>query len=168
MFAERKYSSTQIDAPKNIADIIMKFNRENIKENNLYKSGDSFGREENVHVTVKFGIHTKNAKEIKDIVSGFGGFDVEIGMVSKFESDEYDVIKVSVKSPQLHELNKLIADNTECTDTHPKYIPHLTLAYVKPGSCDFLLDNDELSGMNWHAREIVFSSADEEKSTISL
>jgi 2'-5' RNA ligase len=168
LFADRKYSSTQIDAPKNIADIVMNFNKENIKEKDLFKSDDSFGREKNVHITVKFGIHTKNADEIKGIVSDFGGFDIELGTVSKFESDEYDVIKVSVKSPQLHELNKLIADSTECTDTHPKYIPHLTLAYVKPGSCDFLLDNEELDGLSWHVREIVFSSVDEEKSNISL
>jgi hypothetical protein len=38
-----------------------------------------------------------------------------------------------VLSEQLHYLNRHICENLACTDTHPNYKPHITIAYVKRG-----------------------------------
>jgi hypothetical protein len=46
---------------------------------------------------------------------------------------------VKIISEDLVELNKSLKENFEHNDTHPEYIPHCTLAYVKKDSCDDLL-----------------------------
>lgn len=97
------------------------------------------GRELNPHVTVKFGLHTNSIEDIERIVKDFGPIGITFGKTSVFpatEGRDYDVIKVDVDSPKLHALNKLIAESTECTDAHPEYCPHVTIAYVKAGLGD--------------------------------
>lgn len=165
-----KFSSTQIDAPKKIASAIQKWGKAQIADEDVYTDPDdqTLGREKDTHVTVKYGLHTNSPNEVIKLIEDFGHFTIKLGKVSKFSAEFFDVLKIEVHSEKLHELNGLISDNLECTDKHPKYQPHVTIAYVEKGSCDDLLGNDHFDGLSWVATAVKFSNKESEKTIISL
>ncbi len=178
---QSKFSSTQFDleaagysrSQGSPVDAIKKMAMR-IKDADLAEDG----REENVHVTIKYGLHTDDAEEVQQIVSGFGPVVIKLGKSSLFPAKEagdqrggadYDVVKIDVvDSPDLVRLNQLISDSLECTDTHPNYKPHVTLAYVKPGLGRKYVGNSDVAGMQVNCSELVFSNQSHEKSAISL
>jgi len=165
------FSSVQLDFPKKIADKVINWGKKNIDENDIYNDpdDDSLGREDNIHVTVKFGLHTSNPEEVKKVIEGFGEIPLKLGKVSKFDTnDDFDVIKIDIESDKLHQLNKLISKELECTDTHPKYIPHATVAYVTKGSCKDLVGNKFFVNEEHSFENIVFSPKNGKKEKINL
>ncbi|GEM_PF-1267610 len=159
----REFSSTQIDLPLQVASRLKQLSRE-IPDSELYDTEEGgFGREADAHVTVKFGLHTDDYREVERIVSGFGPIRVKFGPVQLFKSDDYDVVFVSVESDDLQKLNKMIAAGTEVTDTHPVYKPHATVAYVLPGEGAKYKGDKSLAGLEIEVDEITFSGKDSSK-----
>lgn len=172
--AEHEYSSTQF----NIADgsytrtqggvlhLIRKMSSE-IPDEDLADDG----RESEPHVTVKYGIHSNTSSAIRDAVKGFGPVEIYFRETSVFyatKDRDYDVVKIDIESPDLHRLNKLIADSTETTDTHPEYKPHVTLAYVKPGMGNKYSGLDTVNGLQVICDQLTFSNKNREHITIDL
>lgn len=158
-----KFSSTQISLPYNLTERIKRFGRMIPDE---FLAGD--GRETDIHVTVKYGLHTTNPNEVEDIIKSFGDFPITLGRVSIFEGnkgdeqrggDSFDVVKVDIDSPALMRLNKELC-NLDHTDTHPKYVPHITIAYLKPGKGKQYIGMDDFKGDGFVAKSVIFSSRD--------
>jgi len=132
--SKHSFSSTQI----NILDEKLKSKILNlgslIKDEDLYNE-EGYGRDLVPHITVKYGIHTSDIKEIKNVMKSFNKKEIKFSLkeISKFENELYDVVIIKVDSEDLTELNKLINDNIENTTTYPVYTPHITLAYVRKG-----------------------------------
>jgi 2'-5' RNA ligase len=152
----RKFSSTQVNLPPEIA-VKQKAAAMAIPDSELAADG----REDKAHVTVKYGLHTENAKEVADVLKGEPPIKATIGKVSIFpakEGADYDVVKMDVDSPDLHRLNAKIAKNLDVTDTHPEYKPHITLAYVKPGEgAKYDGKANELTGQEVTLNNVEFS-----------
>lgn len=165
------YSSTQINFPTNITQKIKNWGIKNILEKNVYKeTGDrTFGREDEIHVTVKYGLHTTNSRDIKNKVGKFKQFEVELGEISRFTPAEenYDVVKIEINGEELGILHKLIGE-LENSDKHPVYKPHCTIAYVKKGTHSDLSGNLDLSGTKFIVSTITFNSKDGQSSEIDL
>lgn len=125
------------------------------------------GIEDDVHCTARYGLHTDDPREVARIVSTFGPMNLHLGSCSVFPGVEYDVLCVSVFSPDLVRLNDLLGQMPH-TDTHPEYVPHVSLAYVKPGLgqtyADMMPPVDEQADV----AELVFSSADKMRTIIPL
>lgn len=126
------------------------------------------GRENRPHVTIKYGLHTDNPQDVADVVAGFGSCEMTLGKVSIFAGKDFDVVKVDVLGDDIRELNKLIAESVECTDTHPTYIPHVTIAYVKPGEGQKYVGDDRFVGWEIWGRRLIFSDRDKNKTSIDL
>lgn len=143
------FSSVQMDFPDDIAEEIRNWCQSNI-------SGDMLaadGRENHMHVTVKYGLHTTDFTAVREIFKNVKPIKVKLGKINLFEADDYDVVKIDVISPELHKLNRIISNAFEVTDTHPKYLPHCTIAYVKKeyGPC--------FNGLtDFEGREVVLDS----------
>lgn len=175
-FARHEFSSTQfnikdagyprsqgspLDALVNLA--------KSIPTKELHEGERSLRKD--LHVTVKYGLHCDDHKEVADIVRGFGPVTVKLGKVSVFPADEkksFDVVKVAVTGADIHRLNKLISSSTKCTDTYPEYRPHITLAYVMPGLGKKYAGNDSVDGMELTFDTLQFSNKDREKIEIPL
>lgn len=98
---------------------------------------DSYGLETQPHITILYGIHEdeidpevvcnvieKNMKPLKFTITN----------VDIFEQDEYDVVKYSVPvTPNLKRYRNLFLQFPN-TQTYPEYNPHITIAYVLPGT----------------------------------
>ncbi len=129
------------------------------------------GVEDELHITVKYGLHTTDAAEVAAVVKLFGPVNVKLGKTSVFSADDkdYDVVKVEVISDDLRRLNKEICDSSlKYTDTHPTYRPHLTLAYVKKGAGKKYAGMTDVDGMQMVFDDLVFSDKGKEKTKISL
>lgn len=123
-----QFSSTQFNLPAELAYQVRQLGYR-VEFDDLAEDG----REDNPHITVKYGLHTDDADEVRRAVEGQPPVAVQFGPVSFFSSAEHDVIKIDIESSGLHALNSAISGALACTDTYPDYKPHLTVAYVKPG-----------------------------------
>jgi 2'-5' RNA ligase len=99
---------------------------------------DSFGLERGPgHVTLLYGLH-KSVKdnEIKNIINNidFSDINIELTKIGLFENELYDVLKFDVgKNNILVDANKQL-QKLPFTNEYPKFQPHLTIAYLKPGT----------------------------------
>ncbi|MDQ3920211.1 MAG: 2'-5' RNA ligase family protein, partial [Acidobacteriota bacterium] len=132
---KHEFSSTQFDI-NGREGAAVKRAAAKIPDSDLYTAESGYGREDHPHVTVKYGLHTNDAANLREALKDQPPVPVTLGKTSLFEGKgetPYDVVKVDVDSPELHALNAKIAAAEEHTDTHPEYKPHVTLAYVKKG-----------------------------------
>lgn len=126
------------------------------------------GREDDPHVTVRYGLHTDDADEVARVIGGSGPIPLRLGAVSLFTSNpEYDVLKLDIDSPTLHELHWRLGVLPH-TDTHPIYFPHATIAYVKAGKGTGYVERMAVLDVTAYVDSVVFSDAAKRKSTISL
>jgi 2'-5' RNA ligase len=158
------YSSIQCNMPLDLAEEIISWGKENIPDEDL--TGD--GREKDIHITIKYGLHDHDPFEVRELLSNFGPIDITLGKTSIFTGDEFDVVKIDVISPGLCELNALISKNFKHTDTHPKYIPHLTVAYVKSGTGKKYVGSDQFKGRKIKVDSVIFSGNDNRKTGLVL
>ena len=166
------YSSTQINLPENEAESIRTFSKV-IPESEIYEDpGDpSYGREDQPHITVKYGLDTIDPKEVEPLLADQGPITAKMGEISIFESDDYDVVKVDIESPELHALNKKITDNLKVTDTYPTYptyTPHATIAYVKKGEGKKYIGDKSFEGQEVKFDSLLFSGKDGKETVIPL
>lgn len=92
------------------------------------------GVEVDSHVTVKYGIKNLTPQEFQKLVkeSGISKLTLTIDRLSLFENED-DVLKLEVSGKSLKDLNKYISENTDCIDSYPVFVPHVTIAYLKKG-----------------------------------
>ena len=84
-----------------------------------------------------------------------------------FENEKFDVLKYDVVPGILAEANKVVSDKFPNTDTYPDYHPHVTVAYLKPGTGKKYV-NEEMEHIYITGNELVFSDGDKNKTSIYL
>lgn len=132
----KKYGCVMMDANiKNWED----FHLAGIDEDDIYlkPSDDSYGLEENPHITIVYGIHEDEVdpQRMADLIEHhMKPITMTIKEIGVFEGDEYDVVKYNI--PLTGKLQKLRDTFMQIpnTQTFPGYNPHMTIAYVKPGT----------------------------------
>src|SRR3990167_9572280 len=129
------YSSTQTPLPKDLSDEVKQIATRVIAPDDIHAEE---GLEDRPHITVKYGLHTKDVNAVTPLLADVGPIQATVGQVEIFSPEEkdYDVIVQRIDSPALHALNQKLSDNLEVTDTHPEYKPHITIGYVKRGTGD--------------------------------
>ena len=152
----RDFSCLLCPLPWDVAEEVRAWGKKNIATEDLINDG----LEPNIHVTLKYGLHDNDPFELRELIWNFGRIKMALGRTSIFESDEQDVVKIEVISPRLHVLNKAISDNFDHTDTHPIYLPHTTVAYVRPGSGKKYSGRTDFEGRKMILTEAVFSGND--------
>ena len=134
-----------------------------IDPDSIYDKEAGFGLEHESHITIKYGIHETKPSEI------FSKIKVKpvrfaLTGLSLFENEKYDVLKLSVKSPDLHQMNAEVCKQFACTDTYPTYIPHCTVAYLDPGEGRrYIKMKSDMFNKEHVARTFIFSSSDGSK-----
>jgi 2'-5' RNA ligase len=161
----REFSSTQVNVPKDVSEKIQSFAKKLIPEQDLTDDG----YEDKPHITAKFGLHADTVPpEVEAIVKKTTPFDVTLGKVSIFKNNpDFDVVKIDVDSPELHALNKKLAELPN-GDEHPTYKPHLTLAYVKKGAGQKYVGNTDFEGQKIPFDALVFSAKDRSKTALKF
>lgn len=131
-----------------------------IDDGDLYEN-PGYGREEESHVTVLYGLYTDSPAVAKEIAHRTEKFTVELSKISLFiDNPAFDVLKVGVRCPELHELNSLFRKKLEYTNRHDEYKPHVTVAYLKKGKGWKYEGVDEFDGLMFEPDCLVFSDRD--------
>lgn len=135
------------------------------------------GRETEPHITVRYGLETDDLADVQKLLADRPAVRYTLGAVSIFQVDDqlsqrggarYDVVKIDVDSDGLAELHDLLAELPH-VDTHPEYVPHVTLAYVQPGLGQKYLDLADFSReLSQRADAVVFSDPAGKKTSIPL
>lgn len=172
----REYSCVMAPASPEIHDAVLRWGKMFILDEELYTDPDNpdgFGRENEVHVTVKFGLHeAEPSEELLRILEETQPFEIEIGKCSLFENEKFDVVKFDIAGEGLYELNRRVSQLPN-SDQYPDYHPHMTVAYVTKGTCRGLvgkplLDTDDKRDLRFLAKAVVFSSKNKKKTTLFL
>ncbi len=174
----RDYSWISIELPSELSDKTIKF-AQKIPERELYIEQDpegetihgkgwKYGVEDDPHITVLWGIHTKDVRKIQNILSEQRGGIVRLSKTGMFECDNYDVLKINIISPALHRLNSILRENVQHTTTHPDYKPHVTLAYLKCGNGYRYKDQKSFINLSFEFDKVIFEDYNDEKTTIEL
>lgn len=91
------------------------------------------GVERTPHVTCKYGLLC-DKETVKAALADSGPVEWTLGEFRTFHGKDHDVLYVDCIAPALHRLNRLLSALPCVEDTHPKYVPHVTLAYLKAGA----------------------------------
>lgn len=167
-----KYSTTHFNLPAKLCGKVLSLAAV-IADEDLSEDG----REDEPHITIKYGLHTNSASDVRKAVKSFGPVTVTLGRTSIFPASEtqsqrggsqFDVVKIDVEGDDLRRLNKAISSALSHTDSHPTYQPHITLAYVKPGRGKVYAGLYDLEGVTVTFDRLTFSDALGRTQTVSL
>lgn len=123
--------------------------------------GENYGKEANPHVTVMYGLSPIEENRVKELLNKVPKKIVaELGKISKFSNADapYDVLKIEVKSPHLNKIHEMIRKNFDNNYKWPQYNPHVTLAYVKKGTCNEYVGNKTFEGMKVMFETFMYSN----------
>lgn len=162
-----EYSSTQVNIPMTIATKLQKWGKETISDEDVYDE-EGYGREEESHVTVLFGLHANEPNDAQEALKDESPVTLTIKETSMFEAKDYDVLKFTIESEDLVRLNKKISDHCENTQTHPNYNPHCTIAYLKKGKGKEYCGDKTFDGTEITIDKIMFSNKNRIKTSIQL
>jgi 2'-5' RNA ligase len=165
-----KFSSTQIQLPDELAQHVLRFSAA-IPTEDLAEDG----REDDIHVTARYGLSTDDPAQIEKAISQRimkGPIKISFGNISTFPPNPErpsEVLKLDVISPDLHEVHNVLA-GVEHTDTYPVYVPHMTIAYVKPGVAQRYVGQPlpGVSGQSFESDKIRFSDRLRKKTDLDL
>ncbi len=126
------YSCAMVLFPSNL----LKEYQKKINPEDVYDTEEEkYGLEDEPHITILYGLHTTSITEVQKALqtAGLTSVKVKLKETSLFENEKFDVLKISVESPDLFKLNKALRSELEYTSDFPDYKPHLTIAYLKKG-----------------------------------
>ena len=157
----REYAFLMIDYEGN--DFIEKI-QSKIKKEHLYteEDNDDYGIEKNPHVTLVPCLNNDvDVNKLKTYLDDISEYDIILTDVSKFECENFDVLKCAVKSNKLIETNKKIVKDFETHSEYKDYTPHLTIAYMKHGMADKYTENILPKLIHLKPKNFHFSYVDE-------
>ena len=125
------------------------------------EEGEDYGKETNPHITLMYGLDDKEESRVKELLTKVPkNIVAELGQISKFENKgtPFDVLKIEVKSPHLHKIHEMIVNNFENNYKWPEYNPHVTLAYVKKGTCNEFVGDARFEGTKFAFENFTYSN----------
>ena len=160
--AYHKYDCVLLKFSKNAHNNLEFFKELQIKipRENLYIDPrfTNTGLEKDPHITVLYGIidregYRKTYNAAQRILKR--PINATVGMVSIFERPDYDVLKVEIHSNDLRKFNEFLYKNVKNEWDFPDYSPHITLAYIKKGTCKNLVGRHR-----FYKQKILFDRID--------
>src|SRR5271166_728756 len=157
---QHENASTQINVPSSVAQEIVRIGQKLIPDE--YLAGE--GRVTNPHVTVKYGVQP-NEQALRQAIAGRGSFPIMLGKTQVFVSSENNAggipVVVEVHAHELTSLHKLVGDSIGALPDTLPYIPHITVAYVKPEEAQHFAGSDAFDGISFSARAVTLSMFDD-------
>lgn len=94
---------------------------------------ESFGLEDEPHVTLLFGLHDNvTTDDVVKVLDKFTFYTCTAHNPSLFSNENYDVLKYDITGDNIMEANKELT-KFPYTTNFPDYHPHMTVAYLKKG-----------------------------------
>lgn len=161
--AVRSYSCLMLDLSMFSEE--MDILHESICPCDIYDDEPGHGLEKEVHTTVMYGIDPRYRPE--EVYNSIGLMEISLKLkgLSLFENEKFDVLKFDVASKDLHDLHNEVSENINCPgNKYPKYHPHVTVSYLKPGTGKYYIKTkSDIIGERVTANRFIFSNQYSEK-----
>lgn len=159
------YGCLLVRLPKPLADKVRGFGM-SLPNDRLYvcdgKGDIHGGRDNDPHVTLKYGITTIDPDEVARAVESVEPFEVRLGRCGVFHNQDSVVLKLRVDSPGLVALHHRVCLKLDHVDTYRDYRPHITVAYMVKDERDPYyyrrFYDDSFSGEGFVADQLEFST----------
>lgn len=123
---------------------------------------DGHGLETQPHVTLLYGFDDNvNPNEVIDVVKKYDYTHVKLHNVSVFENEEYDVLKLDAELEILQNVHSELRKFPH-SDVYSVYHPHMTIAYLKPGTGHKYIDKLKWVKLLMCPTQIVYSKSNGE------
>lgn len=163
------YGCTMIDLPDTISQNVIHWGNLNIPDKALYTKDPSMGREDEIHVTLLYGLVDNDPSELEALLNRVNPFEIRLGLITAFKDNkDYEVLKIDVESSGLHKLHYLIEKLFPNKNSYPTYAPHVTIAFLKKGEADKFIGDEKFKGITFKANKIRFSDKDHKETIIDL
>lgn len=165
-----QYGCVMLPLNDDISAIVKYWAKKNIDQDNLYINVEEGidGLEDFPHITAKYGIINDEFKHISDLIEGYGNIDVQLNKVELFtQNPKFDVLKITITGDKLQKLHDILSESND-GDKFPDYKPHLTLAYLKKGTGESLVDNDFFDQLTDNIDQVLLTDANGEDHYIDL
>lgn len=165
------YSSLQIEPPEEISDNIISWGFDYVPSESLLLDPKdlTFGREEDIHITLIYGIHTEDINEVTSLFAKEKEFECKLGKIDVFtKNSKFDVLIITVDCEELHYLNRKLRKEIEFTENYPVFVPHVTICYLKKGQGTKYVGDEFFLGEKFKVSNIIFSSKTGVKTPIPL
>jgi GGDEF domain-containing protein/2'-5' RNA ligase len=130
------------------------------------------GREEQPHITVKYGVHDQAAETLRERLARTKPFQATLGKIKTFPPTENSgnaaVVHAEVHAPELEQLHKEVAKHVGNKADDFEFRPHITLAYVKPEVAHKYEGRSDLVGTKVPIKSITVSQRDGRQVEIPL
>lgn len=154
-----------LPVPYDLSRQLVAWSQKYILEKNLDEQGIDF----QPHVTVCYGFQPGfDAEALRPLMKEYAYVSAKLGKVSRFETEKYDVLKLDIVSADLRAWNRTIRERFHITTSYPDYKPHLTLAYVRPGTCKHLDGNSDWTNAILTTDRLEWSPAEGAKKNLYL
>jgi len=165
------FSSVHIDLPSQLAEEIILWGKDNISDDDIFvsQSDPTFGREDEMHATILYGIHSESPNQVEHLLADAGPITVKLNKIEIFTNPmKFDVVVIDVTSKDLTKWNGVLAEKVRHTNKYSSYRPHITVAYVKKGKGWKHRGKTKWEGEEFTADYVVFSSKNGVKDKIFL
>lgn len=165
------YSSVHVDVSLPLHDEIVKWGRANVRDEEIYvtQKDPTFGREDEIHITILYGLHTEEPDEVIKLLEKQGPVKVKLGQIGVFTNPyKFDVVMIEAISDELRRFNELLTKNVKYSNKYGVYNPHVTIAYVKKGKGWKFNRTNVWEGREFTCNYAVFSSKNGLKEKIIL
>lgn len=134
---------------------------------NAIDPADILKLETEPHVTIRYGLDDVGPERVEHIIDQYRSIQVKFKSLSAFANEKEDVLKIDVDGNQLRDLNRHlgILPNQQ---THRDYKPHLTIAYLKPGTGKKYVGRSGLEDVELTLKSVMYSDLDRNKTEIVL
>ena len=141
-----------------------------IEESDLYIDAEQprlFGVEEDPHVSILVGLDDGQFPlgKLTAWLATQYGFKMDLTGISTFKNKDYEVVKFDVRAPELVVMHDYVAANFPNNEHFPEYIPHMTIAYVKPGCGDKYVQKLR-EVITLEAKSFVYSDSNRKKTRV--
>lgn len=109
--------------------------REIPDKNDINSKNDEVIKDSECHVSLLNGIDAGvKFEEVKGCLKPLTSYRIILSNISVFECEDYDVLKIDVKCPELGKTNSCLRRSVKHEDKYKEYNPHMTIAYLNKGT----------------------------------
>ena len=164
------FSSIHVDVPEPLAKELEEWGKNTILDDDIFigKEDRKLGREDEIHVTILYGLHSESPQESKKFIEGIGPITGKLGKAKIFPKIEFDVLVIEVISDDFSKLNDKLRKNVKYSNQYTEYKPHVTIAYIKKNRAWRYSGNRKWKGKKFTCDYVVFSSTNGIKTKINV
>jgi 2'-5' RNA ligase len=163
------FSSVHVEIPEPLKTEIIEWGKEFLPDDHVFMHEGTLGREDEIHITVLYGIHSESSQQTRELLRKTGPIEIKLGKIRVFSTnDRFDVIYIEAESDSLFDLNKKFRKHVKYTNRYPKYEPHVTIAYVKKDKGWDHFGEAYFAGRTFICDHIIFSSKNGTKENVPM